>query len=348
MIENRLRLIGYLILFAINALLFFFLHSHFHFVVLIIMLAAPVFSIATGFVLKRQLDVAIEKNAGNNARGLQNEECFFTLRIKNPTFFMSLDAKLSVKVENTFLKTAGNTTISVPIYIRKGYEISMPIKPSLPGIVRITVTEIKIKDLMGFIYFRKRLDCSSEIAVLPARVNYVRLDGINLEQGILESEESTKKGNDFSDVQEIREYIPGDKLMSIHWKLSAKRDLLMVKDRSAMSDRQIIVLTELCDRDINALSSVLVATYSVVMTMLEDNTNVRLLYWSSNSFEYRYSKVNNREELDFAFEKMYYEQTYAASDEAACHMPDVYPEVRAYIHISAPLDQAVVQIKENC
>ena len=26
----------------------------------------------------------------------------------------------------------------------------------------------------------------------------------------------------FSDVQEVREYIPGDKLMSIHWKLSAK------------------------------------------------------------------------------------------------------------------------------
>ena len=41
--------------------------------------------------------------------------------------------------------------------------------------------------------------------------------------------ESKKKGYDFSEVTGIREYIPGDKLQNIHWKLSAKKDILMVR-----------------------------------------------------------------------------------------------------------------------
>ena len=37
--------------------------------------------------------------------------------------------------------------------------------------------------------------------------------------------------------------------MSIHWKLSAKKDSLMVKDRVAMSDQQMVIVTELAGTD---------------------------------------------------------------------------------------------------
>lgn len=42
-------------------------------------------------------------------------------------------------------------------------------------------------------------------------------------QGMNEAEESRKKGHDFSEVVDVREYQPGDKLQNIHWKLSAKK-----------------------------------------------------------------------------------------------------------------------------
>ena len=103
---------------------------------------------------------------------------------------------------------------------------------------------------------------------------------------MLESEESSKRGNDFSDVQEVREYIPGDKLMSIHWKLSAKRDILMVKDRVSMSDHQLVIVPELfIDQPVN-LAAILTMTYSVILELIQEQTTVRLLYWSTNRYEY--------------------------------------------------------------
>ena len=49
-----------------------------------------------------------------------------------------------------------------------------------------------------------------------------------------ESEEHSKErgGDDPSEVFQIRDYQPGDKLRSIHWKLSAKTGEMMVRERS--------------------------------------------------------------------------------------------------------------------
>ena len=42
----------------------------------------------------------------------------------------------------------------------------------------------------------------------------------------------TKKGDDPSEIFDIREYHPGDDIKRIHWKLSSKKEMLMVKDFS--------------------------------------------------------------------------------------------------------------------
>ena len=49
-----------------------------------------------------------------------------------------------------------------------------------------------------------------------------------------ESEEHSKKrgGDDPSEVFQIRDYQPGDKMRSIHWKLSAKTEEMMVREQS--------------------------------------------------------------------------------------------------------------------
>ena len=49
-----------------------------------------------------------------------------------------------------------------------------------------------------------------------------------------ESEDYSKErgGDDPSEVFKIRDYQPGDKLRSIHWKLTAKTDEMMVREQS--------------------------------------------------------------------------------------------------------------------
>jgi len=357
-VENIVRIIGYLILYAICGMLYYFLHSHFYFIVMVIMTVAPFLSVFMAFVLRKKLTAQIVQgvvsmeNAENvsvirEPYGRQKEEFFFCLKLNNPTFFVSLDVKLTLEIENTFFETSGERIISVPVRAKKGYELSIPLMPTLPGIIKISLKKIYIKDLMGFCFLGKKMEESAEATVLPKALETVQYDKLAAQEGMLESEESNKRGNDFSDVQEIREYIPGDKLMSIHWKLSAKRDILMVKDRVSMSDKQLVIVPELYGADVQGLNMVVSAAYSIILQMLEEHTTIRLLFWSKNRYDYGDEKIEYKQDADEAFAKMFYEKKYDVSDEAASHMANVHPEMRAYLYINADNRKVNVQVKEN-
>lgn len=343
--ETPFRIILYGIFLVINGLMFYFLHSHFYFTLLILMAIAPVISIVCAAFLKRLLSVEIVALGDNCAK--EHEEVYFQIRVKNPSFFVSLDTKLYVEFENTFLGTKGSKVVSIPVRMRTGYTFEIPVTPSLPGIIRVSIAKVKVKDLMGFWFFTKKVEVASEMPVVPYKRGEFHYDGTVDEQGMLESEESTKRGNDFSDVQEIREYIPGDRLMSIHWKLSAKRDILMVKDRVSMSDKQLVVLPELWAGDFRMLDLILASTYTIIHTFVADKTTVRLVYWSANRYEYDDIRIDYVEDIDHAFIQMFYEHPYANPNEAAEHMAGVYPEVHSYMYIAPGQGDAVVQIREN-
>ncbi len=347
MVENIFRLIGYCILFAVNALLFYFLHSHFHFVVLIIMLVAPLLSIIINIILIKTISVTVDNPAGTNSTGRQNEEIFFNINLNNKLPLLTLDAKVKIKTENTFFGTSGTKVFSVPVYAFSGYRLSLPIKPTLPGVLKISAEGIKVKDLMGFTYFSKKINVTSDVTVLPIYVSDIDFDFVNIEKGMLESEESSKRGNDFSEVSDIREYIPGDKLMNIHWKLSAKRDLLMVKDRTTMSDSQLVVLPELLSTSTQILEMIVVATYSVIRKMIETNITTRLIFYSPESYNYGNYRIDNIDDCDAAFSRMFYEKTYKTGDLAAHNMVAVYPEIKAYLHIIADESGIWIKVREN-
>lgn len=344
--ETTFRIIVYGILYGINGVMFYFLHSHFYFTLLILMMVAPALSITSAMHIKQKITVELRALGESSAR--QHEEVYYQVCVNNPTWFASLDAKLSIQLENTFLGTRGEKNVSIPIRLKKGYQFELPLIPALPGIVRVTITKIKIKDLMGFFYFSKKLNVSSELPVIPYNRGAFQYDASVVEQGMLESEESTKRGNDFSDVQEIREYIPGDKLMSIHWKLSAKRDILMVKDRVALSDRQLVIVPELWSGSLQMLDLILASTYTIIHTFLQDKTTVRLIYWSEKRFEYENIRIDYVEDINRAFIMMFYEKLYANPNGAAEHMAGVFPEIHSYMHIAPGQGDVAVRIRENC
>ncbi len=345
--ENIFRIIGYALLFMVNAITYWFLHSHFNFMVMVVMIVLPIISIAMALHMRSRLTGEVWCKCAKGEYGKQGEEIYFLLKFNNPTWWVSLDMKVDVEVSNSFFGTKGDMRFSIPLHSKKGYQIELPLLAHLPGLVNVEIKDVIIKDLMGFVYLKKSINTSGEGIIMPRVFEGGDYDKNSLESGMLESEESTKRGNDFSDVQEIREYIPGDKLMSIHWKLSAKRDILMVKDRVSMSDRQLVVLPELCNQTVYDLNIVLATTYSLISKLLEDKLTVRLMYWSKNRYEYEEIRIDYLSTLNEAFSKMFYESCDEDMDEAASHMSMVHPEMKSYLQITSSGGQAIVRVREN-
>lgn len=104
--------------------------------------------------------------------------------------------------------------------------------------------KVRIYDWTGWFYLTKRLNQTVSVQLLPkVHVLPLELSGaVNNFYGEAEVYDDLRHGSDNSQTFQIREYVPGDRLQNIHWKLSAKSDEWMVKEQSQPKGCSIVLL----------------------------------------------------------------------------------------------------------
>ncbi len=108
------------------------------------------------------------------------------------------------------------------------------IQLSVSGRYEIVAKDVRIYDPLNIFYVRKHIKKGSYIYVLPACYT-VAIDVTKTTRDfVAESDiyDFEKRGDDYSESYQVREYQPGDRIMNINWKMSARLDELMVKDPS--------------------------------------------------------------------------------------------------------------------
>lgn len=97
------------------------------------------------------------------------------------------------------------------------------------GIYNLGPIDIKLWDVFGIICFEKRVDVGKSIYVYP-KIHYI--DNLKLPNyrplGTHKAKSSTNE--DYTSIRNIRGYVVGDNLKRVHWKLSAKRGELQIKE----------------------------------------------------------------------------------------------------------------------
>ncbi len=323
------RIIVYIALTVLAFTMYDFLHSHFLLIMIVLLTALPPISLIMCFVLYRFIDIEV---SAPGSYVYKNEMSYVKLVTVNPTWTVSMNVTVGLETENTFYSQKALTEFFLPARLHGRYELMIPMKLTRNGHIAYHVDYIRVRDLMGFVDIYKKLDKTSEINVLPSGNTGERLTAHDVSKGTTESEETAKKGHDFSDVSDVREYIPGDKLMSIHWKLSAKRDILMVKDRESMSDEQIVVLVSLSGSPAET-DDVIDLSYTLLEGLVRDGMYVRLLWWSDAAFEIREKRILSIEDMKEAFSLMYYEKIYQDKEKVRGYIRSIMPHLTAIIDI---------------
>ena len=93
------------------------------------------------------------------------------------------------------------------------------------GTLEIRMEKLRVYDYLGLFSYRVKDIPSGLITVTPNPVELTRLPGQDPVAGTL----IPKRGGGFSEEHELREYLPGDDLRQIHWKLSAKTGKTVVR-----------------------------------------------------------------------------------------------------------------------
>lgn len=167
------------------------------------------------------------------------------VEIKTMVFNESLLPVPYIEVKNDMIQyMTGRSPVSnvlslMPIDSRSVIE---KVKCRYRGYYTFGPVRVSISDLFGMFTWNREIRCEGIISVYPRVAN---LENFNIRPMQMFGTVTTKQkaNEDYSSISDIRKYYPGDSFKRIHWKVSARKGALHVKnfDMSGSAESHIFL-----------------------------------------------------------------------------------------------------------
>lgn len=174
----------------------------------------------------------------------QEVPLIFEIRRKNRIPIGAIEAKITF--DNILYGQAREKLVILQPVEKQKMRFTYPVQMIHCGSVQVQVQTIVFYDLLGLFCRKVKLDKYEEIMVYPEQIKLnLELDRKPETKNFGELYDQRKRGNDVSDVADLRDYAEGDPLGSIHWKLSGKMDSLIVREFGNPSDYSTLILYDM-------------------------------------------------------------------------------------------------------
>ena len=302
--EKRLRpnprgIVKYFILLAVTLYVWNFFRSYFLFLALVVVVCSPAVSLLLLLAGRDQLLVQAVLPANRVGKGTAFP---FDIRVNNSSRFAVFTADVTYSWKNLFTGYSEQQTRRLWIAPRYGAEIRQLLSSQYAGRVEVGIEHFEIFDLCHMFRLQSVDRAEANVTVWPAFTEESEEEIHSYVEGFPKENETKKRGTDYNPDYEIREYIPGDELKSIHWKLSAKQDQLMVRERLASGREKINVLLPLGD-DRQENDGLMEAVYAVCRLLLQKEYPIQL-YWPGRGEELQGRFLAEQGELEHVLEEI--------------------------------------------
>ena len=176
---------------------------------------------------------------------------------------------LTVEAENAFTGERSAKTMKISTR-NQPVSLSWQLAGTHSGSVRLSCTHVRELDCFG-LFSRKRI-CAAQVEItfppqtFPVSVCLDQAAEVLLDSAVYSAQ---KAGNDPGETFRIREYVPGDPIRQIHWKLSEKMGTLMVREFGlpAMNRLLLVFLPEesLSPEQLDAMLDTMVSVSSELL-----------------------------------------------------------------------------------
>lgn len=199
-----------------------------------------------------------------------------SIRVKNSGRYFGFAADVTYVVRNVFTEYEEKKKERVWASPGTSIAVEKEILSHHVGRVEINVTEFVAWDWLGI--------CSMEIpahkdagVVVTPEIAPVEEDLTTCVEDFPDENETKKRGTDINPDFEIREYVPGDELKSIHWKLTAKTGRTMVRERLSSGRDKINVLLALTE-DPTENDALMSSLHGLGLRLLDKGYPIRLCW----------------------------------------------------------------------
>lgn len=305
--------ISYISVFIFSLLFSFFYLQSFFYLISILLLSLPVLSYNITKYAAGRLTVSLDLST----------ECL-TLGINNPTPVPVSCADITIGFKSLFYGGYENETHSMSLVSGGTTSLDFPLKLKKYGIYEAHAGNLIVYDPIHLFTFRKDTELTRSVTLMPEVSPLEKRHEIVYEEGFDEFTDTGRKGNASSNVTDIREYRPGDRLSRIHWKLTEKLDTLIVKENEATSSNDFTVLLELyqpsreeCDKDpslSNVLNNAIEEAMAVSGELIRAEEPFIFMFYNEKASDFVQIRINSEDDLTEAMTQAFYAGSYDKKD----------------------------------
>jgi hypothetical protein len=270
------------------------------------------------------------------------------ITIENKSLFIILSFILELQFENILISQKRNYKIqmAIPARNKKSYEFILNFENC--GQYHAATKYAKIIDPLKLFSVKIKIHDSADFTVMP-KIHF--LDCCFMENGFCDESEELqvyRNGDDSSEILGIREYIIGDRMNCINWKISSKVNELMVREYGRAVSNFCCLAVELSldgDENRRALKAdvLLDALVSVSQFLLKSQIPHRIFWYDINETSDRTMLVSNTEDInEFIREimccKAYDDENYIAIHYKELYCSSLYPKAIYFTGNSVGMD----------
>ncbi len=283
---------GIILFFLIIMMIF-----QYHFIILsliILWCILPIITVGINFFIKKKIQPQVKITAVTSKK----ENLEGTVVINNQSIFPVMKLFCKVLVENQL--TGEKEELYLPGYaVPKGKsEKRFTICSRYCGCLAVRIESLYLMDWFGLLWIRVKENKKASSIILPetflAHI-FLRLSAIAKED--TEHWSQFKRGKDQSELFGLRDYAEGDSMNQIHWKMSAKKGQIIVKEASLPIEKSLLVFwnKNITPPSAEEMDSMAECFFSLCQGMVQEGISF-VLGWTEKKeqvFEY----IDNREQL---------------------------------------------------
>lgn len=180
-------------------------------------------------IVSRFIQVTLDKGLYSAEK---NSEILILIQVKNKSKWLSVRCGFKINVVNNFTGEVKKEIINHTVTRGVKETFSESFLSTDCGEISVYLVEYYVYDWIGCLYLKKKTNDVKKIEILPETHLLMTEIQRTTREFIADSEvySDSEKGDDLSEIYQVREYVEGDPIHDIHWKLSAKTDNLLIKE----------------------------------------------------------------------------------------------------------------------
>lgn len=237
------------------------------------------------------------------------ETAEITVTVKNKGFLPATKLLFFLSYENLLTGEKGQIKLRGASDAGQTAVICMKVYANHCGKYRVRMKKFCIYDLSGIFYLPHRHKSRSEFYVMPRLYDTAVTVTEPSRHFMGESDVygDSAGGMDASEILQIREFRDGDKIQSIHWKMSAKVDELMVRENRQPIGCPVVLFLDFGDRH-KRMDAFLTIAAAVSFALLDQKCAHYVTWNSKREGGVMRLRVDD-EETFYLFLMMLYEET---------------------------------------